>query len=181
VSTGFQKRLGISSCGFKNRQGVLGFETNPFVRIYVLKALVRYGGQHKALISWGFIYLPYRANGLGNYWNYDTFGLGNWALSRKKLNREYRKAPVMMDRLQSVSSTGWYDAPYGTLYPDSCHYGAHAVPQGGNFLFEDGRVEWRKFDAGNTPGTIDSGSTGPASTGMYTDFYRPAELGPGPW
>jgi len=147
----------------------------------VLKALVRYGGQHKALISWGFIYLPYRANGLGNYWNYDTFGLGNWALSRKKLNREYRKAPVMMDRLQSVSSTGWYDAPYGTLYPDSCHYGAHAVPQGGNFLFEDGRVEWRKFDAGNTPGTIDSGSTGPASTGMYTDFYRPAELGPGPW
>jgi prepilin-type N-terminal cleavage/methylation domain-containing protein len=129
----------------------------------------------------GYNYLPNRASTPGNYWSYDTFGLGNWCLARQKLNREYRKAPVMVDRLQRISSTGWYDAPYGTLYPDSCHAGRNAVPQGGNFLFEDGRVEWRKFDPGNTPGTIDSGSTGPGSTGTYTDFYRPYELGPGPW
>lgn len=129
----------------------------------------------------GYNYLPYRANTAGNFWNYNAFGLGNWCLNRKKINREYRKAPVMIDRLQRVSSTGWYDAPYGTLYPDSCHAGSAAVPQGGNFLFEDGRVEWRRFNAASPASSIDSGSTGPGSTGTYTDFYRPAELDSGPW
>ena len=126
----------------------------------------------------GYNYLPNRA---ANGWNYDAFGLGNWCLSRKKMNREFRKAPVMMDRLQRVSSLGWYDAPYGTTYPDSCHAGMGAVPMGGNFLFEDGRVEWRKFSASNPAGTIDSGSTGPGARGTYTDYYRPAELDKGPW
>ena len=55
----------------------------------------------------------------------------------------------MMDRLQRISSTGWYDSPYGTLYPDSCHTGPGGVPIGGNFLFEDGHVEWRKFMENN--------------------------------
>jgi prepilin-type N-terminal cleavage/methylation domain-containing protein len=126
----------------------------------------------------GYNYLPYRSP---NGWNYNAFGLGNWCLNRKKLNREFHKAPVMTDRLQKVSSTGWYDAPYGILYPDSCHAGNAAVPIGGNFLFEDGHVEWRKFSASNIAGTIDSGSTGPGGTGTYTDYYRPAELDAGPW
>ncbi len=97
------------------------------------------------------------------------------------MNREYRKAPVMMDRLQQISSTGWYDAPYGTLYPDSCHAGTGAVPSGGNFLFEDGHVEWLKFNAASPAGSIDKGSTGPGSTGTYTDYYRPSILDSGPW
>ena len=126
----------------------------------------------------GYNYLPGRAQ---SGWNYDAFGLGNWCLNRKKLGGQYRKAPVMMDRLQRISSTGWYDAPYGTLYADSCHTATAAVPLGGNFLFEDGRVEWRKFSASNPAGTIDSGSTGPGATGTYTDYYRPGELDPGPW
>lgn len=129
----------------------------------------------------GYNYLPHRSSGPGNYWNYNAFGLGNWCLSRKKMNREYRKAPVMMDRLQRISSTGWYDAPYGTLYPDSCHPGTGAVPQGGNFLFEDGHVGWMKFNAANPAATIDKGSTGPGSTGTYTDYYRPSEIDQGPW
>jgi prepilin-type N-terminal cleavage/methylation domain-containing protein len=129
----------------------------------------------------GYNYLPARAKGAGNFWNYNTFGLGNWCLNRFKLGRQYYKAPVMMDRLQRVSSTGWYDAPYGTIYPDSCHAGNGAVPMGGNFLFEDGRVEWRKFNPANSVGTIDSGSTGPGGTGTYTDYYRPADIDAGPW
>jgi prepilin-type N-terminal cleavage/methylation domain-containing protein len=129
----------------------------------------------------GYNYLPYRAVGSGNFWSYDTFGLGNWCLSRTRLGRQYRKAPVMMDRLQKSSSTGWFDAPYGTSYVDSCHAGNNGVPAGGNFLFEDGRVEWRKFNAANSAGTIDNGSTGPGATGTYTDYYRPAELDKGPW
>jgi hypothetical protein len=126
----------------------------------------------------GYNYLPSRAV---NGWNYDAFGLGNWCLNRKKLNREFRKAPVMMDRLQRVSSMGWYDAPYARTYPDSCHAGRNAVPIGGNFLFEDGRVEWRKFSENNPAATIDSGSIGPGARGTYTDYYRPAELDKGPW
>src|SRR5258707_13689786 len=43
--------------------------------------------------------------------------------------------------------------------------------------------QWRvavTMYAGNPAGSIDSGSTGPGSTGTYTDFYRPAELDAGP-
>lgn len=129
----------------------------------------------------GYNYLPFRSNGPGNFWNYNAFGLGGWCLNRTKLNGPYRKAPTMMDRLQRISSTGWYDSPYGTLYPDSCHTGPGGVPIGGNFLFEDGHVEWRKFMENNPSGTIDKASTGPGSTGTYTDYYRLSELGPGPW
>ena len=129
----------------------------------------------------GYNYLPYRANGAGNFWSYDAFGLGNWCLNRKKFGGQYRKAPVMMDRLQSTSSMGWYDAPFGIRYVDSCHAGNNGVPAGGNFLFEDGHVEWRKFSDGNHAGTIDSGSTGPGSQGTYTDYYRPTEIDKGPW
>ena len=126
----------------------------------------------------GYNYLPYRAP---NGWNYDAFGLGNWCLNRKKLGGHYFKAPVMMDRLQRISSLGWYDAPYGTRYPDSCHAGNGAVPMGGNFLFEDGHVEWRKFIEGNPAGSIDAGSTGPGALGTYTNYYRPADIDKGPW
>jgi hypothetical protein len=129
----------------------------------------------------GYNYLPYRANGPGNFWNYNAFGLGNWCLNRTKLGGPYRKAPIMMDRLQSDTGLGWYDAPYGTVVPDSNHVGDGAVPLGGNFLFEDGHVEWQKFDDGNHSGTINPGSTGPGSHGTYTDYYQPAYLGKGPW
>jgi prepilin-type N-terminal cleavage/methylation domain-containing protein len=134
----------------------------------------------------GYNYLPGRAqttNLWGASWDYDASGLGAWCLKRPRLDGPYRKAPVMIDRLQRTQFKGWSDVNIynGTLYPDSTHPGAHNVPVGGNFLFEDARVEWRKFNEANPAGTIDVGSTGNGPAGTYTDYYRPAELDKGPW
>ena len=48
---------------------------------------------------------------------------------------------------------------------------------GGNFLYEDGHVEWRKFNLGNLKRTVDIGVAG----GSWTMYYRPADLNAGPW
>jgi hypothetical protein len=39
----------------------------------------------------------------------------------------------------------------------------------------------KNFDAANPPGSIDVGSTGFGPAGMYTEYYRPADLDKGPW
>ena len=134
----------------------------------------------------GYNYLPGRAqttNPWGVSWNYDASGLGAWCLKRPKLDGPYRKAPVMIDRLQRTQFKGWLNVNIynGKIYPDSNHPGTRAVPVGGNFLFEDARVEWRKFNEANPAGTIDVGSTGNGPAGTYTDYYRPADLDKGPW
>ena len=59
----------------------------------------------------------------------------------------------------------------------SVHRGNGNIPTGGNFLYEDGHVEWRKFSLGNLKGTIDLGVQG----GGWTIYFRPAELTTGPW
>jgi prepilin-type N-terminal cleavage/methylation domain-containing protein len=131
----------------------------------------------------GYNYLPGRTAGPGNLWNYDASGLGAWCLQRPKLDGPYRKAPVMIDRLQRTQFKGWQDVSIYNqkVYPDSNHPGAHNVPVGGNFLFEDARVEWRKFTESSPASTIDVGSTGIGPAGTYTDYYRPADLDKGPW
>jgi hypothetical protein len=130
----------------------------------------------------GYNYLPGRTSA-GSLWNYDASGLGAWCLQRPKLGGPYRKAPVMMDRLQRTQAKGWWDISIynGKVYPDSNHPDARYVPMGGNFLFEDARVEWRKFSEANPAGTIDVGSTGIGPAGTYTDYYRPSDLDKGPW
>jgi len=130
----------------------------------------------------GYSYLPGRSN-VGSLWNYDASGLGAWCLQRPKLDGPYRKAPVMIDRLQCTQMEGWSDVDIydGKVYPDSNHPGARNVPAGGNFLYEDAHVEWRKFSETDPAGTIDVGSTGVGPAGTYTDYYRPADLDKGPW
>jgi prepilin-type N-terminal cleavage/methylation domain-containing protein len=130
----------------------------------------------------GYNYLPGRTSA-GSSWSYNATGLGDWCLQRSKLGGPYRKAPVMMDRLQRTQLKGWSDVNIYNhqVYPDSNHPGARNVPMGGNFLFEDARVEWRKFSEANPVGTIDVGSTGIGPAGTYTDYYRPSDLDTGPW
>ena len=60
----------------------------------------------------------------------------------------------------------------GLSYMTASHRGKGGVPEGGNFLFEDGRVQWYKFDVRNARGTVDVGST----TGGWTLFYRPYNI-----
>ena len=52
------------------------------------------------------------------------------------------------------------------------HRVASGAPEGGEFLFEDGHVEWNKFNAGNPRATIDVGSM----TGSWILFYKPSNI-----
>jgi prepilin-type N-terminal cleavage/methylation domain-containing protein len=122
----------------------------------------------------GYIYLPGRrdADAVSLGGTYNTEGIGAWCTQRPKFGGSYRLAPVMADRLQQWG-TSWLDN--GALL--SVHRGSGGVPTGGNFLYEDGRVEWHKFNLGNLQGTISIGVSG----GGWTLYYHQAGLTDGPW
>ena len=127
----------------------------------------------------GYQFLPGRdASGWPDY---NSSGLGEWAY-RKKLGGSYRKAPVMIDKIQAagtVPSLAWYGTTGVTPqnFPFANHRNSAGIPIGGNFLYEDGSVLWRTFSLGRYTTTIDIGS----ADGGWTVFYHPADLGPGPW
>jgi prepilin-type N-terminal cleavage/methylation domain-containing protein len=116
----------------------------------------------------GYFYLPGRK--LSADWDYAVNGIAEWH-TKKKMNGEYRKAPVLADRIQATG-TWSARANKGTLtwlttdpetkqtVPSSCHRGAKGVSVGASFLFEDGHVEWKKFNEANAARTIDLGSKG---------------------
>ncbi len=112
----------------------------------------------------GYFSLPGRDNSVST-WNYDSQGFGGWH-TRTKFGSQYRETPTMSDQLQSINGTTWVNS---TGLRMASHRGANNVPTGGNFLFEDGRVQWYKFDIKNSPGTIDVGS----ATGQWKLFYKP--------
>lgn len=118
----------------------------------------------------GYFYLPHRSL---SSWNYDVNGIGEWH-SRKKLGGAYRNAPVMVDRLQALGS---WDIAAGTgslswfndaNIPLATHRDQTGAPIGGNFLFEDGHVEWRNWDVNNVKNSIDIGS----AQGSWQLFYK---------
>jgi prepilin-type processing-associated H-X9-DG protein len=121
----------------------------------------------------GYFYLPGRT--LGS-WDYNANGIAEWH-SRKKLGGKYAQAPILTDRLQGlgswVTSTGkgkvtWTTTDAGKVFPTSVHRGRGEQPEGGNFLFEDGHVEWRRLDLDNAKNNIDLGSRG----GDWLCFYK---------
>ncbi len=127
----------------------------------------------------GYFYLPGRVD--NNGWKYDSEGLGGWHY-RKKLGGQYRNAPIMSDRLQGLGtwnsaanngSLTWFVVDNnGKSTPSASHRVAGGVPAGGQFLFEDGHVEWRNFKLSNARGTIDVGS----KTDSWILFYKPANI-----
>jgi prepilin-type N-terminal cleavage/methylation domain-containing protein len=129
----------------------------------------------------GYFSMPARENNAGNTWNYASAGLAEWHF-KKKLGGQFRNAPIMSDRLQAVGSwnlsgnTGsltWAASLSGVnSYPTASHRDTKGVPIGGNFLFEDGRVQWNRFNLADARGTIDVGST----TGSWVLFYKPPNI-----
>lgn len=123
----------------------------------------------------GYQYLPGRDSG---GWDYNSDGLGEWAY-RKKLGGAYRKAPVMLDKIQATGSQPnltWFGSSPSGSFPLANHRDSKGVAIGGNFLYEDASVLWRRFDPANK-NSIDVGS---ASSGWVV-FYRPGDLEKGPW
>jgi prepilin-type N-terminal cleavage/methylation domain-containing protein len=114
--------------------------------------------------------------------NYNDQGLGGWVVDRNKLGGPYRKAPVMIDKIQAtgtIPNLTWFGSTAGSSqsFPYANHLSSVGIPTGGNFLYEDGGVLWRKFDLAKYRLTIDIGS---ADSG-WTVFYHPADLNAGPW
>jgi hypothetical protein len=127
----------------------------------------------------GYQYLPGRD--AAGWPNYNDQGLGEWVY-RQKMGGSYRKAPVMIDKIQATGtfpSLVWSGTTGVTSqsFPFANHLSTAGIPIGGNFLYEDGSVLWRKFDLGGYKTTIDIGT---AASG-WTVFFRPADLGPGPY
>jgi len=91
-------------------------------------------------------------------------------VTRKKMGGPYRLAPTVSDRLQALGSWSvsankgsgmtWIDTSYAPLTAPTANHsdtGSGNVPAGGNFLFEDGHVDWYRFDVNNARGTVDVG------------------------
>jgi len=138
-----------------------------------------YEADHTATNLIGYQFLPGRdVNGWTG--GYNDQGLGPWML-RTKLGGAYRKAPVMVDKIQGLGSTpanlNWYSTINGTPYALCNHRGTRPYAIGGNFLYEDGSVLWRKFDLGNLAGTINMGT----SEQGWVVFFWPGDLTAGPW
>ena len=97
----------------------------------------------------GYFYLPGRdAAGGGTILTYNPpqnpDGIG-W-VTKRKFAQDFRMAPIMSDMLQHDDARGWNYF--------SSHIGKKDLPDGGNFLFEDGHVKWYRWDQ------IDVGASG---------------------
>jgi prepilin-type N-terminal cleavage/methylation domain-containing protein len=158
-----------SSSGERGQNDVIYCPTDVWHRFYE--------GFSGKITLIGYNYLPGRVESDAPNWQYNATGLGPWH-TRKKLNGQYRNAPVIIDKLQQVNS-GWVDTFQGVSYPSANHRGKGNVPEGGNFLYEGGHVTWRKFNPATPKATIDVGSVG--NGGKYINYYRPADLTAGPW
>jgi len=128
----------------------------------------------------GYFYLPGRENNANNNWNYNSAGLAGWHF-RKKLGGQYRKAPIMSDRLQGLGTWSlgansgnvtWSAVYNGVTAASASHRINSGVPGGGQFLFEDAHLDWQKFNLINARGSVDVGS----QTGNWILFYRPANI-----
>jgi prepilin-type N-terminal cleavage/methylation domain-containing protein len=129
----------------------------------------------------GYFSLPARANNSVNSWPYNSVpGLGNWHF-RKKLGGQYRHAPIMSDRLQAVGtwnlssgkgSVTWSTLFDGRSYKTASHRQPGDVPAGGNFLFEDGHVQWLNFNLNDPRRSVDVGGM----SGSWVLFYRPSNI-----
>ena len=167
----YQNKAGTTTTGTRNANDVMYCPTDFFHRVYE----TTYPGTTNLI---GYQFLP--GNRQAGADNYNAYGLGNWVLNRTKFGGAYRKAPVMVDKIQQNSGS-WLQFVGGQTLPTSNHSGSGNIPSGGNFLYEDAHADWRNFKAGNgapSPASqIQPGGT--VSTWLY--YFKPSDLDVGPW
>jgi len=124
----------------------------------------------------GYFYLPGRdRNNAGAKGNVETWtattGTKEWFYRTKINDPTYGLAPVLIDKNQALggyttnmldSKLSWYTDYNGKKVATGTHRGARGVPDGGNFLFEDGHVTWMN------PRLIGNG----ASAGSWQCFFK---------
>jgi prepilin-type N-terminal cleavage/methylation domain-containing protein len=99
----------------------------------------------------GYFYLPGRKNNDANVTSIaKAQGTADWFF-RNKLNGPFGQAPFLIDRMQGLGpvTTNVYDPRLiwtydfnGKKVPTANHRIRGGAPQGGNFAYEDGHVEW---------------------------------------
>ena len=167
----YPNRPGKVTTSERSKQDVLYCPTDEWHRAYE--------SVHDKVNLIGYQFLPGRDS--DGWPDYNSHGLAQWVY-RKKLGGSYRKAPVMIDKIQATGTLpnlAWFGSTGGASrsFPFANHRKSTGVAMGGNFLYEDGSVLWRKFDFAKYKTTIDIGS----AAGSWNVFYRPADLNPGPW
>jgi prepilin-type N-terminal cleavage/methylation domain-containing protein len=131
----------------------------------------------------GYNYLPGRDASQGLDLNNYAGGAGGWVTNRTKFGGSYRKAPMVTDILQYNPNGGtWYYTALQYKCPMSAHFNNGGIPSGGNFLYEDGSVSWKKFNWLNRF-TDPTGSIGigVGNSSSFIEYLVPAGLGYGPW
>lgn len=118
----------------------------------------------------GYLLLPHRNVENRWAWDYAVAGIEGWH-QRRKLGGPWCNAPVAVDRLMANGSaphdgaasriTGWLEEGM----PTSAHAERSGEPEGANFLFEDGHVDWYRWRS------IELGSKG-RSRHSYLFFYK---------
>ena len=110
----------------------------------------------------GYFYLPGRKDKDPDVTT-GAQGTSEWFF-RKKLNGPYGSAPILIDRMQGLGPTttnlydpriAWTTDYEGKKVLSATHRTARGAPEGGNFAFEDGHVEWnqgRKVSLGSAYG-----------------------------
>jgi prepilin-type N-terminal cleavage/methylation domain-containing protein len=138
----------------------------------------------------GYNYLPGRDSAGGVTYDYDSDGLGGWVTNRARLGGPYHLAPMMADRLQyNLGNQSWTKDWNGAQVQMGVHRNRGGIPSGANFLYEDGHVKWQKFvwakpplvSTGVGPGCQSPGTGEGGATGNYLEYYKPDDVGPGPW
>ena len=118
----------------------------------------------------GYAYLPGRNLTYNGSYDLNVNGVENWC-TRTKLGGIVHTAPIMADKLAGggtwnvAANTG--NMSFGGTPPLNNHIGSSKVPSGGNFLFEDGHVQWHKLNPADPRGTIDVGAYRSGSYILY--------------
>jgi prepilin-type processing-associated H-X9-DG protein len=125
----------------------------------------------------GYFYLPGRRKEVAQS-DVSSFakGTAEW-FYRTKLGTVFRRAPVLIDKNQATSTgptttnmydsrLSWFTVIDGRRVLTGTHRQSHGgAPEGGNFLFEDGHVEWFK-------GQRISLGAGGGSIGTWMCFFK---------
>jgi prepilin-type N-terminal cleavage/methylation domain-containing protein len=169
----YKNKAGSTTTGTRNANDVIYCPTDTWHREFEA-----YGLNMGATLI-GYHWLPTRGG-----WTAPVTAYIPW-YARTKLGKQYRRAPVMADCIEigaygpqpgSWMISGMTIGTSSYSGPGSTHAGKGGVPYGGNFLYEDGHVEWIKFVASLQTITISAGTS--TSQGWYD---APVAIGTGPW
>jgi prepilin-type N-terminal cleavage/methylation domain-containing protein len=160
----YKNITGTTATGMRSRNDVIYCPTDEWHRDYEAAS-----GRTDLI---GYHWLPARVSDA----RYQT-GYAPW-LTRTKLGSQYRNAPVVCDSIETANGS-WFQsfsaASYSYSGPGANHPGTGGVPIGGNFLYEDGHVDWVKFNGKtNTIAIV-------ALNGTSGYYDAPAAIGTGPW